>query len=46
MMELPTLVGEREEAALETGLEYREGEPVRVVLRKRGRRLDLRDDRR
>jgi hypothetical protein len=43
-MELPTLAGERAEAVLETELEYREGEPVRVRLRKRGRRFDLRDD--
>jgi hypothetical protein len=43
-MRLPTLEGERAEIVLETELEYGEAEPVRVRLRKRGRRLDLRDD--
>jgi hypothetical protein len=43
-MRLPALGSERAETVLETGLEYREGEPVRVRLRKRGRRFELRDD--
>jgi hypothetical protein len=35
--------GERGEAVLEWGLEYREGEPVKVRLRKRAHRYDLDD---
>jgi hypothetical protein len=34
---------EGHEVVLETGLAYTEGEPVRVTLRKRGRRCELRD---
>ncbi|HYX89836.1 MAG TPA: hypothetical protein VE753_10740 [Gaiellaceae bacterium] len=43
-MEVPVLQGERAETVLESRLEYVEGAPVRVRLRKRGRRFDLRDD--
>ena len=32
------------ETTVETGLEYAEGEPVRVRVRQRGRRYDLLDD--
>ena len=32
------------ETTVETGLEYTEGEPVRVRVRQRGRRYDLLDD--
>jgi hypothetical protein len=35
---------ERDEVPLETALAYREGEPVLVRLRRRGRRYDLRGD--
>lgn len=35
--------GESGEATLDTGLEYATGEPVRVVVRKRGHRWDFRD---
>jgi len=35
---------ERDDVVVETGLSYVEGEPVRVRLRKRGRRYELRDD--
>jgi len=35
---------ERDEQRLDTGLAYREGEPVLVTIRRRGRRYDLRDD--
>jgi hypothetical protein len=35
---------QRDEIVLETGLSYVEGEPVRVRVRKRGRRYELRDD--
>jgi hypothetical protein len=32
------------ETRVETGLEYTEGEPLRVRVRQRGRRYDLLDD--
>ena len=43
-MSVSHLTPEREELVLETGLSYREGEPVLVRLRRRGKRYDLRDD--
>ena len=35
---------EAQEVVLETGLAYTDGEPVRVTLRRRGRRYELRDE--
>jgi hypothetical protein len=35
---------ERNHVVLETGLSYTEDEPVRVILRRRGRRYELRDE--
>jgi hypothetical protein len=43
-MQIPTLEDEHAELTLETGLAYTEDQPVRVVLRKRGRRYDLSDE--
>ncbi len=34
----------RDEAIVDTGLVYAEGEPVLVAVRRRGRRYDLRDE--
>ena len=36
--------GENGEVRLDTGLTYGDGEPVRVLVRKRGRRYDLSDE--
>lgn len=42
-MDVPTIGEERAELSLESGLFYREDEPVVVRLRKRGGRYDLDD---
>lgn len=42
-MQIPTLEDECVELTLETGLNYAEEQPVRVELRKRGRRFELGD---
>ena len=43
-MDVPALTEDRAELSLDSGLVYREDEPVVVLLRKRGHRYDLQDD--
>jgi hypothetical protein len=43
-VDVPTIAEERAELSLDSGLSYREDEPVVVRLRKRGGRYDLDDE--
>ena len=43
-MHVPAIAEPRAQVSLDSGLSYREREPVVVLLRKRGRRYDLQDD--
>ena len=43
-MDAPERTIERDEVVVDTGLTYTEREPVLVRMRRRGRRIELRDD--